>query len=136
MPSCTVPMFSKIEVTLRATQPAMLVICQASGSAIATAPTAMRPLLHCQIASARGGDDQRRVHHRQRHDVAGDHPRLVAEGGGVQIDRLAHERVLVARAGEQLDRQDIGVAVDHAPGQQSSASPTRARERSRSRGTK
>ena len=50
MPSCTVPMFSKIEVTLRATQPAMLVICQDSGSTIATDPSVMRPLLHCQIA--------------------------------------------------------------------------------------
>ena len=50
MPSCTVPMFSKIEVTLRATQPAMLVICQASGSTIATEPNVMRPTLHCQIA--------------------------------------------------------------------------------------
>ena len=51
MPSCTMPIFSKIEVTLRATQPAILVICQASGSAIATAPTGMRPPLHSQIAS-------------------------------------------------------------------------------------
>ena len=52
MPSCTVPIFSKIDVTLRATQPAMLVICQDSGSAIATEPTAIRPALHCQTASA------------------------------------------------------------------------------------
>ena len=51
MPSCTVPIFSKIDVTLRATQPAMLVICQDSGSTIATDPTEMRPLFHCQIAS-------------------------------------------------------------------------------------
>ena len=36
MPSCTTPTFSKIAVTFCATQPAMLVICQASGSAIAT----------------------------------------------------------------------------------------------------
>ena len=41
---------SKIAVTLRATQPAMLVICQVSGSTIATEPTEMRPALHCQIA--------------------------------------------------------------------------------------
>ncbi len=51
MPSCTVPIFSKIAVTLRATQPAMLVSCQASGIAVATAPSAIRPALHCQIAT-------------------------------------------------------------------------------------
>ncbi len=32
----------------------------------------------------------------------------------VLVDRLAHVRVLVARAREQLHRQDVGVAVDHA----------------------
>ena len=51
MPSCTVPIFSKIAVTLRATQPAMLVNCHASGKAVATAPRAMRPAVHCQIAT-------------------------------------------------------------------------------------
>ena len=67
MPSCTVPMFSNTAVTLRATQPAMLVICQASGSAIATAPTAMRPALHCQIATLAVPTISERVHQRQRH---------------------------------------------------------------------
>ena len=43
MPSCTTPTFSKIAVTFCATQPAMLEICQASGSAIATVPTPTRP---------------------------------------------------------------------------------------------
>jgi len=50
MPSCTTPTFSKIAVTLVATQPAMLVICHASGNAIATAPTSMRPAIQSQIA--------------------------------------------------------------------------------------
>jgi hypothetical protein len=33
------------------------------------------------------------------------------------IDRLAHEGVLVARPGKQLDGQDIGLAIDDAAGQ-------------------
>ena len=52
MPSCTVPIFSKIEVTLRATQPAMLFSCQASGMAVATAPMAICPADHCHSATA------------------------------------------------------------------------------------
>jgi len=43
MPSCTTPMFSKISVTRIATQPAMLMICHASGNAIATVPTSILP---------------------------------------------------------------------------------------------
>ena len=50
MPSCTTPMFSKIMVTLSPTQPAMLEICQASGSAMATMPTLISPI--CQSHSA------------------------------------------------------------------------------------
>ncbi len=50
MPSCTVPIFSKIPVMLRATQPAMFVNCQDMGIAVATPPTAMWPAVHCQIA--------------------------------------------------------------------------------------
>ncbi len=46
MPSWTVPTFSKIEVTFCATQPAMLEICQASGSAVASPPTPIRPAVH------------------------------------------------------------------------------------------
>ena len=60
MPSCTTPIFSKIVVTFCATQPAMLAICQVSGKAIATVPTAMRPSFHSQIADDAGADHQRR----------------------------------------------------------------------------
>ena len=45
-------MFSKIEVTLRATQPAILFSCQASGMAVATAPMPMVPTDHCHSATA------------------------------------------------------------------------------------
>ena len=50
MPSCTTPMFSKISVTRIATQPAMLMICHDSGSAIATVPTSTLPWTQSQIA--------------------------------------------------------------------------------------
>ena len=65
MPSCTVPIFSKIVVTLLRHPAGHVVICQDIGIAIATVPTEMWPALHNQIASAAGADHQRRVHHRQ-----------------------------------------------------------------------
>ncbi len=52
MPSCTTPIFSKMAVTCQATQPEMLMICQASGSAIATVPTVTCPRVHSTKASA------------------------------------------------------------------------------------
>ncbi len=52
IPSCTVPMFSNVEVTFWATQPARAVICHAIGKAIATVPTAMRPSLQSHTATA------------------------------------------------------------------------------------
>ncbi len=52
MPSWITPTFSKIDVICQATQPAMLTICQASGSAIATVPTSTFPRVHKMSASA------------------------------------------------------------------------------------
>jgi hypothetical protein len=51
MPSWITPIFSKIDVTCRATQPATFTICQASGSAIATVPTSTFPCVHSTSAS-------------------------------------------------------------------------------------
>ena len=50
--SCTTPMLSKIEVTLNATQPEMLAICHAIGSAVATAPRPISPRVHSHTATA------------------------------------------------------------------------------------
>ena len=52
MPSCTTPIFSKIEETLKATQPEMFTICQAMGSAVATTPSPISPRVQSQIDSA------------------------------------------------------------------------------------
>ncbi len=52
MPSCTTPTFSKMPVMFCATQPAMLEICHASGSAVATVPTGTRPARQASIASS------------------------------------------------------------------------------------
>ena len=41
---------------------------------------------------------------------------LIAECVGVLVDRFLDEFILVAGAGEKLDRQDVGVAVDDAAG--------------------
>ena len=49
MPSCTVPICSKMVVILPATHPDMDTICHASGSAMATIPTARSPVDHSTI---------------------------------------------------------------------------------------
>ncbi len=72
---------------------------------------------HCHNATARHRNDQRRVHQAERAGVGRGHPRLVAERLGVVVDGVPHESILIGRAGEQLDGQDVGVAVNHAPGQ-------------------
>ena len=46
MPSCTVPMFSKIDVTSQLTQPAAVTVCHASGNAVATTPASTMPRPH------------------------------------------------------------------------------------------
>ncbi len=46
------PTFSKMPVTFWATHPAICEICQASGSAMATVPTATRPCSHSVTAIA------------------------------------------------------------------------------------
>jgi hypothetical protein len=50
--SCTTPMFSKMPATLKATQPEMLAICQAIGSALATIASGISPFDQSQMASA------------------------------------------------------------------------------------
>ena len=116
MPSCTTPTFSKIAVTFCATQPAMLAICRASGSAMATVPTAIRP---GSTARARPPPVPTTSDALSMASVRA--KRVIRRAGrgslGVLVDRVAHERVLVAGAGEQLHRQDVGVAVDDPAGQ-------------------
>ena len=51
IPSCTTPTFSKIAVMFIATQPAMPLICQASGNAVPTVAIDTRPARHARIAS-------------------------------------------------------------------------------------
>ena len=50
--SCTTPMLSKMEATLNATQPEMLAICHAIGTAVATAPTPISPRVHSDTPTA------------------------------------------------------------------------------------
>ena len=114
MPSCTMPMFSKMPVTSQLTQPDTLAICQASGSAVATMPGPIAPWLHSTMPIAAvltsssafmiASVVMKRV---MRRMVGGD-------GAGVLVDDLAHVGVFVAGAREQLHGEDVGVAVDDA----------------------
>ena len=51
-------------------------------------------------------------------------PQRAVEPPGVLVQRLAHIGVFLARAGEQLHGQDVGVAVDDAAGQHRARLPT------------
>jgi hypothetical protein len=135
MPSCTTPMFSKMPVTSQLTQPATLAIVQASGSAVATVPASMLP--------ARPQHDADAAVLTSSSAFSADSvvmkvviSRMCArDGAGVLVDDLAHIGVLVARAGEELDREDVGVAVHHAA-HDLLRSSLLALARSRMRGTK
>ena len=55
---------------------------------------------------------QQRVEHREDGAEGGNQALAGEEAAGVMVDRVANVVVLVARPGEQLHRQDVGVAVD------------------------
>ena len=116
-------------VTLKATQPEMLAICQAIGSAVATAasadlgpgsrarwPVAAVPVSIAAFSSRRAAKPFSVTSRicRRKAAFSAEHP-------------LADEGVLLRRPGEELDRQDIGVAVDDPPGQQAALLGGRAR---------
>jgi hypothetical protein len=65
-----------------------------------------------------GGRHHRRVERGQAEAEQRVEPQRAIEQLGVVIDGVAHIGVLLARAGEQLHRKNVGVAVDDAPGQQ------------------
>ena len=66
---------------------------------------------------AGGGDHQQAVQRGNDHVHAGDHPRGQLGLLGLLADRLAGVLLLVVGMGEQLERGDVGVAVDDAPHQ-------------------
>jgi len=93
-------------------------ICQASGSAIATVPTATWPRVHSSSASAPVEVTIMALSIDRESPNSVLRPQRGMEQAGVLVERLAHIGVLLPGAGEQLDGQDIGVAVDHPPGDQ------------------
>ena len=115
MPSCTVPMFSKIDVTSQLTQPAAVTVCHASGNAVATtarvdrclAPQSVSPIA-AVLTSSSAFSTVRQVWNRVI--IA----QMRTHGAVVPVHRFADVRVLVAHAAEQLHRQDVRVAVDDA----------------------
>ena len=110
-------MFSKISVIRIATQPAMLMICHDSGSAIATVPTSTLPWTHSAIATAPVPVTSMAlsVDRQKLNSVLSRSERV--EQPGVLVDRVAHIGVLVAGAREQLHGEDVGVGIDDAPGE-------------------
>ncbi len=62
-------------------------------------------------------DDEGAVHGRQRHHQPGHGAGEIEEGVDMDAEAIQHEAVLALGAGEELDRLDVGVAVDDAPRQ-------------------
>ena len=65
---------------------------------------------------APGADQKARIHQDQRDAPGRGHALRPAIGERVLVDRVADKLVLFARPGEELDGEDVGVAVDHPPG--------------------
>ena len=59
------------------------------------------------------GHQQQGIHHPQSPDELRDQPHMVGHRFLVGLDHVLDVRVLVAGTGEKLDRQDIGVGIDH-----------------------
>ena len=60
-------------------------------------------------------DQHHGVHGLQRHEQRREHPHLPPERHRVAVHHVAHVAVLVAQPCEELQGQDVGVAVDDAP---------------------
>ena len=65
-------------------------------------------------ADRRGRDQQRRVHHREREVELRDEPHVPAHRLLVLIHAFPDIRIFISEAGEELDRKNVRVAVDHA----------------------
>ncbi len=75
---------------------------------------ALRPQEQREAAGAR---HQHRVERGQREAEQRVEPQRSVEQPGMDVDRVAHIGVFLARASEKLHRQDVGVAVDDASGE-------------------
>ncbi len=65
-------------------------------------------------ADRRGGNEERGVHRGEAEMEARDELHMPAHGSAVLVDRLAHIRIFVGKPREELHREHVGVAVDHA----------------------
>ncbi len=113
MLSCTTPIFSKSPRTDCITQPDMARMRITRAMPVAASPLVIRPRIHRRIDKRAGRDQQHAVHDRQHDADPGDEPERIEEGLRVGRDRIPHRRALLGAAGEELDGQDVGVAVDH-----------------------
>nr|WP_292330794.1 hypothetical protein [Mesorhizobium sp.] len=89
----------------------MLAICSAKGIAVATAAVVIVPAFQRHPAH---GDKQRRVEDEQGRPHQRENAHQLVECVGVLDHRLRDIFVFMLAGRECLERQDIGVAVDHA----------------------
>ncbi len=80
-------------------------------------PTSTAPRCHSQIAIAPAPAISSALRTLQQRAEHGQQPLRGEEHVGVAVDRVAHVVVFVARPREQLDGEDVGVAVDDAADQ-------------------
>ena len=99
-------------------QPAMLLMRITRPVVTAMAPSEIVPRLQSQSDKPGRARDEHAGQNPLRHFEAGDQPELRLELLQMIGDRLLGVSVLAFGMGEQLDGQDVGVAVDDPAGQQ------------------
>ena len=117
IPFSIVPVFSKSEVMERSTQPDIWFSRSVSAFAAAIAPSEISPFVHSQIDSAAATKMKTEFRIVSAAVIVVMVRFMRARGGELLLEGLAAERLLALGMREELDRDDIGEAVDDAAGQ-------------------
>jgi hypothetical protein len=96
----------------------MLAICHAIGSAAATVATGMSPPVPQRQRNRRHASEHDGIQRGEHQAVQRDQAHLPLEGSGEAQHAIAHEGVFLLGLGEQLEGEDVGVAVHDATGEQ------------------
>ena len=113
MPSCTVPMSSKMPLTTHMIQPDMLLMRITRPVDSAMSPTVIEPRLHSHRPSAEVPTISKPLSVVMLTSIAVVMRVISAHLVGVLGDGFADVGVLAVRVREQFQRGDVGVAVDH-----------------------
>ena len=116
MPSRITPTFWNSDDSDHMIQPVIAFSRSVSAEAAAMAPIVAAPCVHRTIAVPMTATIRKPLISVSPRSIQRDDPHLRHEGPARVLDRLAGVGLLGAGVGEELHRLDVGVAVDHPPG--------------------